>query len=87
MRLGHDPAVQFGRRFLVESVMPVIRVTPEDERRAWDLFRQHQDKRFSFVDCTSFAVMKRIGMRTAFAFDDDFRQLGKWVVEPSVERS
>ena len=65
--------------------MPAIWVTPADERRAWEIFRQHQDKRFSFVDCTSFAIMKRIGMRTAFAFDEDFRQFGNWVVHPLTE--
>jgi predicted nucleic acid-binding protein len=26
--------------------------------------------------------MKRLGIRTAFTFDDDFRQFGKWVVHP-----
>jgi predicted nucleic acid-binding protein len=26
--------------------------------------------------------MKRLGIGTAFAFDDDFRQFGKWVVHP-----
>lgn len=85
MRLGHEPAVQFGRRLLSEAAIPVIRVTPADERRAWEIFRQHRDKRFSFVDCTSFAIMRRVGMRTAFAFDEDFRQFGNWIVQPSIE--
>lgn len=45
------------------------------------------DKRFSFVDCTSFTIMQRLGIGTAFAFDDDFRRLGKWMVEPIIEES
>ena len=87
MRLGYEPALQFGLRLLGETTTPIVRVTPADEQKAWAIFRQYPDKRFSFTDCTSFAIMKRLGIRTAFAFDEDFRQFGKWVVEPSVEGS
>lgn len=82
MRLGYEQALQFGLRLLDEGSTPIIRVTPVDEAKAWAIFRQYPDKRFSFADCTSFAIMRRLGIGTAFAFDDDFRQLGKWVVHP-----
>lgn len=82
MRLGHATAVAFGRRLLREELTPVIPLTTGDERKAWILFQRYSDKRFSFVDCTSFALMKRLGIHAAFAFDDDFRQLGQWIVHP-----
>lgn len=82
MRLGYGQALQFGIRLLGETTTPVIRMTQADEEKAWAIFRQYPDKRFSFTDCTSFAIMKRPGIGTAFAFDDDFRQFGKWVVHP-----
>jgi predicted nucleic acid-binding protein len=82
MRLGYEQALQFGLRLLDEATTPIVRVTPTDEAKAWAIFRQYPDKRFSFADCTSFALMKRLGIETAFAFDDDFRQFGKWVVHP-----
>jgi uncharacterized protein len=85
MRLGYEPALQFGFRLLSETTTPVIRVTPAAEENAWAIFRQYPDKRFSFTDCTSFAIMKRLGIATAFAFDEDFRQFGKWVVHPIGE--
>jgi hypothetical protein len=85
MRLGHDPAVKFGRRLLNEKVTPAIRVTADDERKAWETFRRFRDKRFSFVDCTSFALMGRLGISAAFAFDHDFRQFGEWVVYPQLD--
>jgi len=85
MRLGYEPAVLFGRRLLVETAFPVVHVTPDDERQAWKIFQRYRDKRLSFVDCTSFAVMQRLGIQAAFAFDDDFRQVGKWIVQPSGE--
>jgi predicted nucleic acid-binding protein len=88
MRLGYEQALQFGIRLLGETTTPVIRVTQADEEKAWGIFRQYPDKRFSFTDCTSFAIMKRLGIGTAFAFDDDFRQFGNgscilWVISGS----
>ena len=87
MRLGYEPALQFGLHLLSGTTTPIIRVTPADEEKAWAIFRQYPDKRFSFADCTSFAIMKRLGIRTAFAFDEDFRRFGKWVVESATEGS
>lgn len=31
---------------------------------------------YSFTDCTSFVLMRRIGIHTAVALDDQFRQDG-----------
>jgi hypothetical protein len=36
------------------------------------MFRQYEDKGFSFTDCTSFALMERLAINTVFAFDDHF---------------
>ncbi len=85
MRLGHDAALSFGRKLFEESVIPLIRVKPADEGGAWAMFRRYHNQRFSFVDCTSFAVMDRRRIPAAFAFDQDFRRLGRWVVHPPVE--
>lgn len=41
MRLGHEPAVKFGRRLLSESVTPIIRVKADDEQEAWRTFRRY----------------------------------------------
>jgi predicted nucleic acid-binding protein len=58
----------------------LVRITEDDEERAWRIFRQYDDKGFSFTDCTSFALMERLDINTVFAFDDHFIQYGKFVI-------
>jgi len=40
----------------------------------WTYFQRHQDKDYSLTDCISFLVMQRLGIGTAFAFDQHFVQ-------------
>jgi predicted nucleic acid-binding protein len=83
MHLGHHIAVRFGERLRQEKIAQLVRLTEKDEQKAWEIFERHQDKEFSFTDCTSFALMERLQIDTAFAFDRHFRQYGKFVVVPS----
>ena len=75
-RLGPEVA----RRWLLGNVWPVERVTEGDEARARTIVGQYTDKTFSYTDATSFAVMERLGLRRAFAFDPHFQQYGFQVV-------
>ena len=71
-RLGHNVAVEIGEKLWNESIATLIHVTTQDEKKAWEIFVTYHDKNFSFTDCTSFALMERIGMTEAFAFDEHF---------------
>ncbi len=44
------------------------------------IISQYTDKTFSYAGATSFAVMERLGIRKAFAFDPHFRQFGLQIV-------
>ena len=46
----------------------------ETEAMAW--LRQHDERPYSFVDATSFALMRKLGLKDAFAFDGDFTAAG-----------
>jgi predicted nucleic acid-binding protein len=71
-RLGPEVA----RRWLSSTVWPVERVTQEDEETAREIVLGHADKRYSYTDATSFAVIRRLRLRAALAFDRHFRQFG-----------
>lgn len=64
------------RSWLVGLCWPVERVTEEDEERARGIICAYEDKSFSYTDATSFAVMERLGISVAFAFDRHFTQFG-----------
>lgn len=53
-----------------------VHVSAADERRARSIIAQYDDKDFSLVDATSFAVMERLHIPTAFALDRNFTQYG-----------
>lgn len=67
----------------IEGVITIIWVDEELHRRAWRLLKERQ--RVSFVDCTSFLIVKEEGARV-FAFDEDFAHEGLTVL-PSKGRA
>jgi predicted nucleic acid-binding protein len=54
----------------------VERVTEALEDEAWAWLRVHDERRYSFVDATSFALMRKLRIREALAFDGDFAAAG-----------
>ncbi len=50
--------------------------TPQIEREAINLLHQYRDHPFSYVDGISFCIMKKEGIRDAFAFDSHFAIAG-----------
>jgi len=81
-RLGHDQAVKIGEKLYDNDLTTIISPVQDDERKAWQIFRKYADKQFSMTDCTTFAVMERLKIKKAFAFDIHFSQYGKFSVLP-----
>jgi uncharacterized protein len=75
-------ASKFGAEVIESGFAMSVRISDDDFRQAWKIFQQFADKRWSFTDCTSRAVMERLGIVRAFAFDEHFRQFGTVTVVP-----
>jgi predicted nucleic acid-binding protein len=75
-RLGHQAAALTGETLLDPDVVDHFRVSASDEKAAWELFLARPDKAYSFTDCTSFVLMRRLGIPRAAAVDGHFRQEG-----------
>jgi predicted nucleic acid-binding protein len=82
LRAGHKIAVQFGEMIQATGLIEIKYLTKEILREAWHIFRSFSDKEFSFTDCTCFALMESLQIKTAFTFDDHFKQYGKFEIKP-----
>ncbi|WP_422393007.1 23S rRNA-specific endonuclease VapC20 [Moorella humiferrea] len=71
-RIGHELA----REWVKNLVWKIERVKEEDEKRAREIIIAYRDKSFSYTDATTFAVMERLNLKVALAFDNHFTQFG-----------
>jgi predicted nucleic acid-binding protein len=69
-RIGRKQALAFWER--LGRVAMIEFVTSADAEVALQIAGIWKDHDFSIVDCTSFAVMQRLGIRRAASFDADF---------------
>lgn len=81
-RSGHRAAIGFLDRLARLPDTKVIHVGEADEADAWRWLRRHDEREYSFVDATSFSVMRRRRIREALAFDGDFNAAGFVEVRP-----
>ena len=75
-RANHSTAARAGS-FLRTS--PEVRIEFPDaaeEAKTWRLFLERADKTYSLTDCSSFVIMRRLGITDAITTDDHFRQEG-----------
>jgi len=54
----------------------LIRINQELFDESWSLYKQRFDKEWGFTDCTSFTIMSKYGITTAFTNDHHFEQAG-----------
>ena len=71
-RTRHRQAVHAGERLLCGKLAQIYQPGLDDERAAFEYFKRFDDKEYSAVDCLSFVIMEKLGMREALAVDEDF---------------
>ncbi|MCX9083361.1 MAG: type II toxin-antitoxin system VapC family toxin [Candidatus Methanoperedens sp.] len=74
--VGHKEAVKWGKDILASRVVEKMDVGKELFELAWEIFENYEDKKLSFTDCTSFALMKKRNVEKVFSFDKDFENMG-----------
>ena len=75
---GHAKALQFNT--LIQQTIKAGRlnlewITQAIHKEAWGIFENYANQDFSFVDCTSFAIAKRVGLKESFGFDNHFKTM------------
>ena len=83
-KIGHEDAARLGDQLYGGKLARIHWASPDDERAAFDYFKRHQDQTYSAVDCLSFVVMEKLGIREALAVDSDFTH--RFVARPGPMR-
>ncbi len=71
-----ETASRFLRTVLQAPSVTLVWIDLGHFQSAIDVFERHDDKRGSFTDCTSFMVMRDLGIKNAFSFDHNFEEAG-----------
>ena len=75
-RGSRKQSVLAGSALLTSAIIKIVHVAPDYLKPAWALYQKYTDKKFSFTDVSSLAIMKDMGMTKAFAFDRELSQAG-----------
>jgi uncharacterized protein len=75
-RRGFRSAVAFLDRLERTTALRLEFVSRDIEEEALRWLRQHDEREYSFVDATSFALMRSLRIHEALAFDGDFAAAG-----------
>ena len=74
--INHSTAVRIGKQIYGWRSLTILRPVEEDEVLALAILDKFSDQKIGFVDCLSFALMRRYGIKTAFAYDRHFKTAG-----------
>ena len=75
-RVGHPSASQFLATLERSRRTRVVFVSEEMEADALRWLRKHDERPYSFVDATSFVIMREARLTHALTTDTHFRQMG-----------
>jgi hypothetical protein len=71
-RSSHATSVKFMEEISNSNII-ILRITEAIEESAKIIFKKFKDKKLSFTDCTSFALINQFDIEVIFAFDEHFR--------------
>jgi predicted nucleic acid-binding protein len=75
-------AIATGWKMFNHELCQLHFLLPDQIHRAWILFQQRATAGWSFTDCTSKIVIDDLGIKSAVALDEHFRQFGNVAVLP-----
>lgn len=84
---GYPEAKRFLDKLRHSGKLERVFVSEHLERQAYEILAHYSDHPFSYVDATSFALMRETRMRHAFAFDTHFRAAGFLTIPGDVQVS
>lgn len=79
---GYSRAQDFDRVVIESEKYAFFRINDSLFHGAKEIFfRYNTDKRWSFTDCTSYAMMTDLGLRKVLTFDEHFSEMGFEIIK------
>lgn len=75
-RSSYEFAAERARSIYQSQVLTILYAGPDDEHVALESFEKFSDQKVIFVDCLSFALMKKHKLHEVFTFDQHFSMAG-----------
>jgi uncharacterized protein len=75
-KVGHGGAVGFLDSIERSPRLQIVRIESKQEAEALLWLRQHDEREYSFVDASGFALMRSMRIREVLAFDGDYAAAG-----------
>jgi len=76
IRAGHKVAKGFGQDIKNSKLIKVLNIFPHSFEKSWSIFAKAEKEKFSFTDCSSFALMRFHKISKAFTLDIHFQSFG-----------
>jgi predicted nucleic acid-binding protein len=76
LRLPRTDSIGFIRSLQTSPYIEILHIDAALDAQAWQLLMDRSDKEWSLVDCSSFIIMEKYGIRTALTNDRHFEQAG-----------
>lgn len=76
-RLGAKPAILLGERILRSPRFQLVHLSDNDHQATWDIFKQYDDKSWSYADCSLLAMARRLQITSIFSFDHHISQMAE----------
>lgn len=73
---NRDVAISWKDEIYHPGTVKILACDLRDLQQSWDYFKRQSLHKLSAVDATSFAIMKRAGIKLAFTFDHHFAAVG-----------
>ena len=79
-RAGYRTAMEWRRSLDTSPLVNVHMLDAHDEVTIWSVLREYAGVPISYADASLIVLGKKLGIRSIFTFDSDFRQAGLNVV-------
>jgi predicted nucleic acid-binding protein len=76
LHISRTTIISFIQGLKTSLYLEVVHINISLDTAAWQLIANREDKEWRLVDCSSFVVMQRYGLREALTADHHFEQAG-----------